>query len=65
MTQAQHLVLRFGFLLLFDAQQNNPLQHQYPQCNFDDTPIIKGLNKLDVHGPLGFEALYAVASGPW
>jgi hypothetical protein len=55
-----HLVLGLGLLRRFDAEQNHQFPNQHPQCNFEGTPILKGLNWLDLYGPLGFEALYVV-----
>jgi hypothetical protein len=37
--------------------------HSAIHCNFEGTPILKGLNRLDLYGLLGFEALYVVALG--
>ena len=34
-----------------------------PQCSWVTRQVFKGLNRFDMYGPLGFEALYAVASG--
>jgi hypothetical protein len=58
-----HLVLALGLLRRFDAERNSAVPNQSPQCSFKNTPIIKGLNRLDQHGPLGFEVLYAGAAG--
>jgi len=58
-----HLVLGLGLFRRFDAERNNPVPNQNPQCSWVSRPVFKGLNRFDVYGPLGFEALYAVASG--
>jgi hypothetical protein len=58
-----HLVMALGLLRRFDAEQNNALPNQSPQCSFLNNPIMKGVYRLDHHGPLGFEVLYAAALG--
>ncbi len=52
-----HLVMALGLLRRFDAEQNNPLLNQSQQCSVMSNPIMKGVNRLDQHGPLGFEVL--------
>ena len=58
-----HLVLGLGLFRRFDAERNNPVPNQSPQCSWVGRPVFKVLNRFDVYGPLGFEALYAIASG--
>jgi hypothetical protein len=62
-TADPHLVLGLGLLRRFDAQRNNPVPNQSPQCSWTGRPVLKGANRLDQYGPLAFEALYAVSSG--
>lgn len=62
-TADPHLVLGLGLFRRFDAERNNPVPNQSPQCSWVSRPVFKGLNRFDRYGPLGFEALYAVASG--
>ncbi len=56
-------MLVLGLLRRFDAERNSAVPNQSPQCSFDNTPIMQGINRLDQHGPLAFEVLYATASG--
>ena len=63
MEGASHLVLALGLLRRFDAERNSPVPNQSPQCSFDNNPIMRGINRLDPWGPLGFEVLYAAANG--
>ena len=56
------LVLAVGLLRRFDAEMNNAVPNELPQCSFANDPPIKGINRLAVYGPLGLEVFYAVCS---
>jgi hypothetical protein len=58
-----HLVMALGLLRRFDAERNSAVPTQLPQCSFDKIPIILGIQRLDQHGPLAYEVLYAAAAG--
>ncbi len=58
-----HLLLTLGFFRQFDSEQNNAEPNQSPQSSFKNKPHIKGMNKLEMYGSMGFEILYCVASG--
>jgi hypothetical protein len=58
-----HLVMALGLLCRFNAERNSAVPTQYPQCSFDNLPILQGIQRLEQHGPLSFEVIYAASAG--
>jgi hypothetical protein len=59
-------LLVLGCLRSFDSSVNNAIPSQHPQCNFTipvGSQVVKGLQKLDMYGPMFFEIMYSIASG--
>ena len=58
-----HLVMALGLLRRFNAERTSPVPTQLPQCSFDNIPILQGIQRLEQHGPLSYEVIYAAAAG--